>query len=54
MLMNGSAFDGVTLYFDANRAVQSIVGSEYWFTDLHTVNFRGLGLMYRLLDVLSG
>jgi hypothetical protein len=48
--MNGSAFNGATFYFDANRALHSIAGSEYWFREFPPVNFTGLGLMYLLLE----
>jgi hypothetical protein len=49
--MNSSGFDGAAFYFEANRALQSIAGSEYWFTEFPPVNFTSLGLMYRLLEI---
>jgi hypothetical protein len=52
MLFNGRVSDGATIYFDTNRALQSIAGSGYWFAKFHSVNCTGLPFMYRLMEIL--
>jgi hypothetical protein len=50
MRFNRQDFYGATFYYRANRAMQSIAGSEYWFAEFPHVNFSGLGFMYCLLE----
>jgi hypothetical protein len=37
MRFNRKAFDSATFYYQANWAMQSITGSEYWFADFPPV-----------------